>query len=56
MVRFGEDLGFLATGSEMKILLEFVRAFASIFLRFGDEKKFSLKSELDVGVFALIFV
>ena len=42
--------------SEMKIFLGFVRAFASIFLRSGDEKKFSLKSELDVGVFASIFV
>ena len=56
MVRSSEDLGFLATGSEMKILLKFARAFASIFLRFDDEKKFSLKFELDVGVFALIFV
>ena len=46
----------LRSDSEMKIFLGFVRAFASIFLRFGDEKKFSLKSELDVGVFALIFV
>ena len=40
----------------MKIFLGFVHAFASIFLRFGDEKKFSLNSELDVGVFASIFV
>ena len=45
----------LRSGSEMKILLGFVRAFASIFLRSGDEKKFSLKSELDVGIFASIF-
>ena len=39
----------------MKILLGFAHAFASTFLRSGDEKKFSLKSELDVGIFALIF-
>ena len=45
----------LRSGDEMKILLEFARAFASIFLRSGDEKKFLLKFELDVGVFALIF-
>ena len=45
----------LRFGGEMKILLEFARAFALIFLRFGDEKKFLLKYELDVGVFALIF-
>ena len=46
----------LRSDSEMKIFLGFVRAFASIFLRSGDEKKFSLKSELDVGVYASIFV
>ena len=46
----------LRSDSEMKIFLGFVRAFASIFLRSGDEKRFSLKSELDVGVFASIFV
>ena len=46
----------LRSGSEMKILLGFARAFASIFLRSDDEKKFSFKSELDVGVFASIFV
>ena len=40
----------LRSGGEMKILLGFARAFASIFLRFDDEKKFLLKSELDVGV------
>ena len=45
----------LRSGGEMKILLRFARAYASIFLRFGDEKKFLLKSELDVGVFASIF-
>ena len=39
----------------MKILLGFARACASIFLRSGDENKFLLKSELDVGVFASIF-
>ena len=41
--------------SEMMILLGFTRAFASIFLRSDDEKKFLLKSDLNVGVFALIF-
>ena len=46
----------LRSGSEMKILLGFARAFASIFLRSGYEKKFLLKSELDVGIFASIFV
>ena len=45
----------LRSGSEMKILLGFAHAFASIFLRSSNEKKFSLKSKLDVGVFALIF-
>ena len=45
----------LRSGGEMKILLGFTHAFASIFLRSSDEKKFSLKYELDVGVFALIF-
>ena len=45
----------LRFGGEMMILLEFASAFASIFLRSDDEKKFLLKSELDVGVFALIF-
>ena len=46
----------LRSSNEMKILLGFACVFASIFLRSGDEKKFSLKSELDVGVFASIFV
>ena len=45
----------LRSSSEIKILLGFARAFASIFLRYSDEKKFLLKSELDVGVFASIF-
>ena len=45
----------LRSGGEMKILLGFARACALIFLRSGDEKKFLLKSELDVGVFASIF-
>ena len=45
----------LRSDSEMKIFLGFVRAFASIFLRSDNEKKFSLKSKLDVGVFALMF-
>ena len=40
----------------MRILLGFARGFVSIFLRSSDDKKFSLKSELDVGVFASIFV
>ena len=40
----------------MKILLGFAHVFTSIFLRSGYEKKFLLKSELDMGVFALIFV
>ena len=39
----------------MKILLGFARAFASIFLRSNDEKKFSLKFELDVGGFCFDF-
>ena len=39
----------------MMILLGFACAFGSIFLRSGDEKKFLLKSDLNVGVFASIF-
>ena len=46
----------LRSGGEMKILLGFARACASIFLRSSDQKKFLLKFELDVRVFASIFV
>ena len=39
----------------MKILLEFAPAFALIFLRSSNEKKFLLKSKLDVGGFCFDF-
>ena len=45
----------LRFSGKMMILLGFVRAFGSIFLRSDDEKKFLLKSDLNVGVFASIF-
>ena len=45
----------LRSGDKIKILLEFVPAFALIFLRSSDEREFLLKSKLDVGVFASIF-
>ena len=45
----------LRSGGKIKILLEFAPAFALIFLRSSNEKKFLLKSKLDVGVFASIF-